>query len=188
MAATLPSANAVMSNVDVPKLGPAIRRTLRFHDLVHLLERGAAVEQFPGARVAAAAAQPRVILEQMRGEPERLFAQVRRCVGLVGEHGHDVLGFQHRTDAVADRLPAIGRNHLDRDAKMIADEFEQFSQPHRFHGVGKLGGRADRQIDEQVGRAGRQLLRHDRGDHLLAGVETQVDVRPRSGCRPLATD
>ena len=36
-----------------------------------------------------------------------------------------------------------------------------------------LCGRADRQVDQEMGRAGRELLRHDRGDHLLAGVEAE---------------
>ena len=41
-----------------------------------LLQRRAAVEQFAGARIAAAAPQLRVIFQQMRREPQRLFAQV----------------------------------------------------------------------------------------------------------------
>ena len=59
------------------------------------------------------------------------------------------------------------------DAEMIADELEQLSQPHRLHGVRKLGCRADRKIDQQMRRARGELLRHDRGDHLLARIEAE---------------
>ena len=56
---------------------------------------------------------------------------------------------------------------------MIADEFEQLAQPHRLRRIGELGGRTDRKIDQQMGRAGRELFRHDRGDHLLARIEAE---------------
>ena len=106
---------------------------LRFDDLLHLLQRRAAVEQFAGPRITGSAAQLRIVFQQMGGKPQRLFAQVRRRCGIVGQHGHHVLGFEHRTDAVADRLAAVGRDHLHRYAEVIADEFEQFAQPHRLH-------------------------------------------------------
>ena len=72
--------DAVVGGEDVEgqraEIGAAGRGALRVDDLLHLLERRAAVEQFAGARIAAAAAQLRVIFQQMRGKPQRLFAQV----------------------------------------------------------------------------------------------------------------
>ncbi len=104
------------------------RGSLRVDDFLHFLQRRAAVEQFAGARVAGTATQLRVVFQQMRGKPQRLFAQVGRGVRLVGQNGHDVVGFQHRTDAVADRLAAVGRDHLDGNAELVADELEQLAQ------------------------------------------------------------
>ena len=132
------------------EIGAAVGRPLRLDDLVHLLERGAAVEQFLGAGIAGAAAQLGVVFEQMRGKPQRLLAQIAGRGRLVGQHRHHVLRLQHRADAVADRLAAVGGDHLDRDAEMIADEFEQLAQPHRLHRGGHLGRRADRQVDQQM--------------------------------------
>ena len=42
----------------------------------------------------------------------------------------------------------------------------------------ELGGRTDRKVDQQMGRARGELLRHDRSDHLLARVEAK---RPLDG-------
>ena len=52
------------------------RGALGIDDLLHFLQRRAAVEQFAGARIAAATAQLRIVFQQMRREPQRLFAQV----------------------------------------------------------------------------------------------------------------
>ena len=80
---------------------------------------------------------------------------------------------QHRPDAAADRLAAVGGDHLDGNAEVVADEFEKFAQPHGFRWRCELCRRADRQIDHQMRGSGGELLRHDRGDHLLAGVEAE---------------
>ena len=88
----------------------------------------------------------------------------------------DVLCFEHRTNAVADRLATVSDDNLDRDAEMVADEFEQLTQSHGLHGVSDFGRRPDRQIDHKMGHTGREFLRHDRGDHLL----TRVDASGRS--------
>ena len=81
IAATTPSLGAGMSAVKRPEIGAADRRPLRLDDLVHLLERRAAVEQFAGPRIAGAAAQLRIVFEQMRGEPQRFLAQVGGAAG-----------------------------------------------------------------------------------------------------------
>ena len=57
----------------------ARRGTLRVDDLLHLLQGRTAVEQLAGARVSGAATELRVILQEMCGEPQRLFAQVGRA-------------------------------------------------------------------------------------------------------------
>ena len=173
MPATTPSLPRQYVGGQSSEIGAADRRPLRLDDLVHLLERGAAVEQFARARIAGAAAQLRIVFQQMRGEPQRFLAQIARRGRIVGQHRHHVLGFEHRADAVADRLAAVGGDNLDRDAEMVADELEQLAQPHGLHGVGEFGRRSDRKIDQQMGRAGRELLRHDRGDHLLARIEAE---------------
>lgn len=41
---------------------------------------------------------------------------------------------------------------------MIADELEHFAQSHRVGGVGKFRRRADRQVDQEMGRTGRELF------------------------------
>ena len=62
---------------------------------------------------------------------------------------------------------------------MITDEFKQLAQTHRIQCAGDLRRRTDRQIDQEMGRAGGELLRHDRRHHLFARVD---------GERPLHRD
>ena len=107
-----------------PSRGAASRRALRIDDLVHLPQRGAAVEQFAGAGIARTATQLRIAIDEMRGQPQRLFAQVARRIGFVAQYRHDILGLQHRTNAVSDRLATVRGNHFDRNSEVIADEFE----------------------------------------------------------------
>lgn len=66
---------------------------------------------------------------------------------IIGEKRHDALRLEHRTDAVPDRLATVGSDDFHRDAKMIADEFEQLAQPHRRQRVSKLGRPTNRKID-----------------------------------------
>ena len=119
-------------------------------DLLHLLERGAAFEQFAGSRVSGAAAQIRIVLEHMGCEPQRLLPEIGWRTGIVGKHSHDVLSLKHRPDAPADRLAAVGGDHLDRNAEVVADEFKELAQPHGFGCGSDLGRRADRQIDHKM--------------------------------------
>ena len=178
MPETTPSRPAITSNVRFPNSVRQARRPLRIDDLLHLPERRAAVEQFAGSRITGAAAQLRIVFQQMGGKPQRLFPQVHWRCGIVRKHRHDVLGFENGADAVSDRLAAVGRDHFNRYAEAVADELEQFAQPHRLHAVDELGGRADRQVDQKMGRARREFFRHDRSDHLLAGIEAE---RPLDG-------
>ena len=81
--------------------------------------------------IARSAAQVGIVFEQVGGEPQRLLAQIGGRRRIVRQHRHDVLGFQHRADAIADRLPPVGGDDFDRDAEVVADELEQLAQPHR---------------------------------------------------------
>jgi len=92
------------------------------------------------------------------GESQGFFAQVGWRPGIVGQHGHDILRFEQRPDAATDRLTPVGCDHLHRYPEVIADELEKLAQPHRFHGGCKLRGRANRKVDQQVGRACGKLL------------------------------
>ena len=69
---------------------------------------------------------------------------------IVGKHRHDVLGLKHGPDAPADRLAAVGGDHLDRDAEVVADEFKEFPQPHGFGRGSDLCRRTDRNIDHKM--------------------------------------
>ena len=80
MPVTAPSSAATNIGFQRAEIGPAGRGALSVDDLLHLLERRAAFEQFAGARVARAAAQIRIVFEDMRREPQRLFPEIGRRV------------------------------------------------------------------------------------------------------------
>ncbi len=121
-----------MSAVSVPRSLRQAGGPLRVDDLLHLLQRRAAVEQFAGARIAACR---RATADRIPADAPRAAATSR--AGPAARPDRSVstaitsCGLEHRTDAVADRLAAVGRDDLDGDAEMVADELEQLAQPHR---------------------------------------------------------
>ena len=107
------------------EIGPARRRSLSVDDLLHLLERFAAFKKFACARITGSAPQIRIVLQYMGRQPQRLLPEIRWRIGFVGKHRHDVLGLKNGPDTPADRLAAVGSDHLDRDAEVVADEFKE---------------------------------------------------------------
>ncbi|HVB48512.1 MAG TPA: hypothetical protein VNF69_09005 [Burkholderiales bacterium] len=59
------------------------------------------------------------------------------------------------------------------DAELSTRELEQLAQALRLAHVPNLGARPDRNVDQQMRRAGRRLLRKNRRDHLALRVEVE---------------
>ncbi len=63
---------------EMSELGAAIRRALGVDDLLHLLQGHATLEQLASARISGAAAQLRIIFQEMGGKTQRFLAQIAR--------------------------------------------------------------------------------------------------------------
>nr|ABM53584.1 conserved hypothetical protein [uncultured bacterium CBNPD1 BAC clone 1664] len=142
-------------------------------DGLQLGQGRAALDQFAGPGLARPARTVGVQLDQPPGQADGLGLQVRRRPGLAAQHGQDVPRLQGRSHAPPHRVRSVGLQDLDLQPDPVGDELEKLAKPQGRLRIAHLGARPDRQVQEEVGGARRQLLGEDRGHHLLGGVEGQ---------------
>ena len=87
--------------------------SLSMNNPVHHFQRAAGSQNLFGNVISLSAAQFRVKFQQAPGQKKRFFQQILRRVFFVAQNFHYVPRFQHRPDAVADRLAAVGNHHVN---------------------------------------------------------------------------
>ena len=99
--------------------------------------------------------------------------QVPRRIRLALQHGEDIARFERRTDAAADRLQPVGEHDFGVQPECLGDTGQIARQHLGLRGAAHLGRRADRKIDDEVGRARGDLFRQHRRDQLAFGIEIE---------------
>ena len=107
------------------------------------------------------------------GDLQRALAQIGRCVGFAAQHCEHVARFERRTDAAAHGLGAVGDDRLHSEADGATGVHQAMAQCLRGLAAAHLGGLAHRDVDDDVARSGRNLLRQHRGDQLALAVEVE---------------
>ena len=87
--------------------------SLSMNNPVHHFQRAAGSQNLFGNVISLSAAQFRVKFQQAPGQKKRFFQQILRRVFFVAQNFHYVPRFQHRPDAIADRLAAVGNHHVN---------------------------------------------------------------------------
>lgn len=145
------------------------------------------LEFLPGApavqhirRHAKAFARQRLAgqFQQRRCYRERMVPQVFWCAGVV-QHGQNVMGFQCGAYASSHGLGAVRHQYLQVDAEFARHGHQALAESGRRGGRSHLGGgRPDRHVDHQMGRAGSDLLGKNGCDHLAFAVQVQRMLDP----------
>ena len=89
-------------------------RTLGLDDGLHLRQRATRIEDVARDPEAVATAHVGAAFDQAAGQAQRFLSQVVGGQRVVFQHTHHVARLEHRADAAADGLAAVGDHHVER--------------------------------------------------------------------------
>src|SRR3546814_18160843 len=104
---------------------------------------------------------------------------------LIAQDGKHVACLQCRADAASDRLGAVGEQAARLEARARGNRPHAFGEMAGALFAAHLSGWADRNVDDYMGRASRDLLGKDRGNELALGIDFPNGrvSRRETGCR-----
>ena len=145
---------------------------LRFADTLELGPGPAAFEARPRTRITFAG---RGCVRELKQSSRQLAGPVGEILGarLPLEDGKDILRLKRRADAPSDRLRAGAAHHARAKPEGLGDRAQRALERVGGIGAAYLRRRPNRDVDDQMGRTGRDFLGQHRGDHLPDGIDIE---------------